>query len=183
MSFNRNYFNMKKKQIMPILLFSILSVLLIWPHIAKSQDYRFHSLFIYNFTKYIEWPENKKSGDFVIGVLGKSDITENLVRMAEMKTVGEQKIQVSVVNDIAAISDCHILFLPQSESNKLDDVLDQANKGSVLVVSERNGLGKRGSAINFIIESGKWRFELNLSAFEKSNLKVSGELVKLGKVI
>jgi hypothetical protein len=172
------------KRTPPFTVFAVfLTAFFCGSHIAHSQDYKFHSLFIYNFTKYIEWPDNKKSGDFVIGVLGKSELTENLEKMAEMKSVGEQKIQVSVVNDIAAIANCHIIFLPQNESNKLDDVLKLANQGSVLVISERSGLGKRGSAINFFVESGKWRFELNLAAFEKSNLKVSGELVKLGKVI
>jgi hypothetical protein len=172
-----------KKTTLFIGLVILIGSVLFGSYFANSQDYKFHSLFIYNFTKYVEWPESKKSGDFVIGVLGKSDITESLKQMAESKTVGDQKISVNVINDLSAVNKCHILFLPQNESNKLDDVMAQAALGSVLVVTERPGLAKRGSAINFIIENGRWRFELNLAAFEKTNLKVAGELVKLGKVI
>lgn len=150
---------------------------------ATAQDYKFHSLFIYNFTKYIEWPESYKSGDFVIGVLGKSDITTNLMKMAEVKTVGTQKIQVQVLNDIASMPKCHMLFIPSNQSSRLEEALAAIENKPTLVISERPGLGKKGSGINFILEEGKWRFELNRAAIEQSSLKVSGELVKLGKLI
>lgn len=163
----------------------LASVIILWGAInpVKAQDYKFHSLFIYNFTKYIEWPESYKSGDFVIGVLGKSDIIENLQKMAEIKTVGSQKIQVQLVEDVSAAPKCHMFFIPQGQSGKLEDALAAFGGKPTLLISERAGLGKKGSGINFILEQGKWRFELNKSAIESSSLKVSGELVKLGKLI
>jgi len=165
--------------------FFLASVLFLFGVInpAKSQDYKFHSLFIYNFTKYIEWPESYKSGDFVIGVLGKSDIIESLQKMAEIKTVGAQKIQVEVVNDVSAAPKCHMLFIPQGQSGKLEEVLAAFSGKPTLIISERPGLGKKGSGINFVLEEGKWRFELNKTAIESSSLKVSSELMKLGKLI
>lgn len=148
-----------------------------------SQDYKFHSIFIYNFTKYIEWPDNYKEGNFVIGVLGKSSVLENLNAMAAVKTVGSQKIEVKEYGSVAEIDKCHILFIPQNESGSLDQALSKFESASTLVITERPGLGKKGSGINFVIEGGKWRFELNAGAIEKAKLKVSGELTKLAKVI
>ncbi|MBK7311840.1 MAG: YfiR family protein [Sphingobacteriaceae bacterium] len=31
------------------------------------------AVFIYNFTKYFEWPNNKKTGNFIIYIVGKND--------------------------------------------------------------------------------------------------------------
>ena len=45
---------------------------------AKAQDEKFKALFMYNFTKYIEWPQSKQTGDFVIGVVGGSPIIDEL---------------------------------------------------------------------------------------------------------
>ena len=150
---------------------------------AKAQDYKFHSVFIYNFTKYIQWPSAYQNGDFVIGVLGKSEITENLQKMAEIKTVGSQKIAVSQFNNVPEISKCHILFIPSSNSNELENVLAKIGNQPTLIITERPGLGKKGSGINFVLQSGKWKFELNKSAIESSELKVSGELAKLAILI
>ena len=62
---------------------------------AKAQDEKFKALFMYNFTKYIEWPQTKQSGDFVIGVMGNSAIVSELNAIASKKTVGAQNIKVN----------------------------------------------------------------------------------------
>src|SRR4028119_2478204 len=64
-------------------------------------DYKYHSVFIYNFIKYIQWPSSAQSGDFVIGVLGSSGIIPELEKMASTKTVGSQKIVVRRFNSVS----------------------------------------------------------------------------------
>jgi hypothetical protein len=146
---------------------------------AKAQDYKFHSVFMYNFTKYIQWPANYQTGDFIIGVLGDSPIIEQLTKMAESKTVGNQKFNIVKFANPESIEKCHMLFIPGNKSNDLDKVLSQTEGLSTLIITEKPGLGKKGSAINFIIVDGKWKFELNKASTDKSKLKVSGELARL----
>jgi hypothetical protein len=64
-------------------------------------------------------------------------------------------------------------------SAMLPDVLKKMKGKSTLIVTEKLGLAKQGSAINFIIENNKQRFELNKSNIEKYNLKVSSTLEAL----
>src|SRR5206468_262493 len=56
---------------------------------------RLKSVFIYNFTRYIDWPADYKSGNFVINMFGSNTamLTE-LNNMAKTKTVGAQKIEI-----------------------------------------------------------------------------------------
>lgn len=162
---------------------TFLLLLILMGQLSFAQDYKFHSVFIYNFTKYIQWPSSYQSGDFIIGVMGKSDITTNLQKMAEVKTVGSQKIVVKNYNTAAEVGKCHILFIPSQGSGDLENIIAQVGNNPTLVITERPGLGKKGSGINFILQSGKWKFELNRGALEASNLKVSGELAKLAIVI
>ncbi len=150
---------------------------------ANSQDYKFHSIFMYNFTKYIEWPDSYKNGDFVIGVLGDSPIVEHLKNMAQVKSVGSQKFTIKVFSNASDISQCHILFIPENNSGKLKDVRSKLKGASTLLITEQDGLATKGSAINFIIKEGKWKFELNKAAAESANLKISSELSRLAILV
>ncbi|MES2732727.1 MAG: YfiR family protein [Bacteroidota bacterium] len=146
---------------------------------AKAQDYKFHSLFVYNFTKYIQWPESAQSGDFVIGVFGNSAITSELEKLVANKTVGAQKIVVRKVHSIAEADKLQILFIPQNKSKEFDAIQQSLKGKPVLLVTEKDGFGKKGSGINFVILDGKMRFELNLAATQMAGLKVSSQLSSL----
>lgn len=146
---------------------------------AQAQDYRFHSVFIYNFTKYIQWPESYQSGDFVISVLGDSPIIQELEKMASTKTAGSQKFSIKKIDNVADLGKGQILFIPNSKSKNLEEVLAKLGGQSTLIITEKPGLGQKGSGINFILVDGKWKFELNKASTEKANLKVSSELTRL----
>ncbi|HZG00846.1 MAG TPA: YfiR family protein, partial [Chitinophagales bacterium] len=67
---------------------------------AKAQgptDYSVHANIVYRFTKYIDWTPAKKTGDFVIGVVGESPLIDKLKQITSNKKVGEQKIVVKAV--------------------------------------------------------------------------------------
>jgi hypothetical protein len=146
---------------------------------AQTADYRFHSVFIYNFTKYIQWPAEHQSGDFIIGVLGSSAISAELEKMAANKTVGAQKIVVKKFKSITEAADCHILFLPSTGNYNFDDVRNKFKGKPTLIITEKSGLAQKGSGINFIMQDNKWKFELNEAATQSAGLKVSRELSKL----
>ena len=149
------------------------------PIISLSQDYKFHSVFIYNFTKYVEWPADYKTGDFVIGVLGKSQLNDYLEAMAKTKTVGSQPLKIKKYNSPSTIDKCHMLFIPVEQSDNLSSVMTSLEGKPTLVITEKDGLGTKGSGINFVQVNGRWKFELNEAAVLAQNLKVSGELKRL----
>lgn len=164
------------------IIFGIL-VLTVIPFMAKSQDYRIHSVFIYNFTKYIQWPSSEQNGDFIIGVLGNSPIVASLEKLASERKIGTRSMVVKKFSSVAEMTKCHMLFIPERSSDDLEAALAKIGRQSTLVMTERNGLGAKGSCINFITVDGRQKFELNKSATEKAQLKVSTELTSLAIVI
>lgn len=150
---------------------------------SQAQGYKLHSLFIFSFTRYVQWPDDYNSGDFEIVVLGDSPIVDELKAMAQAKKVGDRSIKITRVNAPSDIPKCHILFVALSKSPQLQDVLTKVGNKPVLVVSEEAGLGAKGSTINFIEKDGKLAFELNQSALSRQNLKVSNELSRLAILI
>jgi len=171
-----NYHRMKKV-VCSILMMSVCSL-------ALAQNYKLHPLFIYSFSRYIEWPEAYTQGNFEIVVLGESPITEELLTMAKMKKIGERPIVVTRINTLSEIKKCNVLFVPAAESKKqMKEILQKVGTQSILVITESAGMAQQGSCINFIIKEGKLAFELNQSALANQNLKATSELTRLAIII
>ncbi len=170
-----NYWLMKK---------ALLSIVLVLVCIlASAQNYKQHPLFIYSFTRYVQWPEAYNQGDFEILVMGDSPILEELKTLAQHKKVGDRTIKVTKINGVAEIRKCNMLFVPADKSDKFNEVLQKIDTQSVLIITEQSGLGARGNCINFITKEGKLAFELNQSALTKRNLKASNEITRLATMI
>ena len=167
---------MKKSHLLALLL--VLSLL---P--AFAQNYRMHSVFIYSFTRYVQWPAAYNQGDFEILVLGDSPILEELKAMAQAKKVGDRPIRVTKIASTAEIRKCNMLFVPVEKSDQIVDVVNRVNTQSILIVTEEKGLAAKGSDINFIVKDGKLAFELNQASVNKQGLKVSNELTRLAILI
>ncbi len=168
---------MKKKHLFLFITFILLT------QVLQAQKYNYYQIFMYNFTRYIQWPPEELSEDFVIGILGNSEIVKELQDMARIKKVNSHNINIKVYNSVEEIGQCQMLFVPEDKSKFIEDVLAKLGNQSTLLITEKPGLGVEGSGINFIVRDGKLRFELNKSATDRANLKVSGELSKLAILI
>ena len=148
-----------------------------------AQNYKMHTVFIFSFTRYVQWPDAYNAGDFEILVLGDAPILPELRAMADAKKVGDRNIKVTKINTPAEIRRCNILFVPASKSDQLTEVLDKVMTQSILVVTEEPGMAGKGSNVNFITRDGKLAFELNQAATSRQNLKISNELSRLAILI
>lgn len=155
-----------------------MNVLLLAVMWANAQNYQLHSVFMYSFTRYIQWPAEVSEGDFEISVLGDSPILQELKTLAEKKKVGERAIRVTQANSLVQVKKCHILFVPESKSGQLGEILGKLGNSPTLVVTEQPGLGAKGSGINFIQKDGKLAFELNTGTLTKQKLKTAAELTR-----
>jgi hypothetical protein len=151
--------------------------------IAQEKNYRFHKVFFYSFTKYIEWPEDKKKGDFVIAVMGNSEIIPLLEEMAEIKKVGDRDIKIVQLANVKSSDFYHILFIPSEQNSRFPEIKNTLNNQACLLVTESSGMARNGAMINFKDVDGKLRFEVNTKTLEDSGLKMSQELTRFGEEI
>lgn len=163
-------------------LFSLLFSLILFGSCAsiKAQDERFKAIFIYNFTKYINWPANQ--GDFIINVLGNDRIIAEMSEIATKKMVGTSKIDIVKILSPSEIKHCQIVFISSSKMDMLSEVIQIARTKNILVITEKVNACKGGSCINFLSRDGKLTFEISKSNFETCGLQVSIDLLKLGTI-
>lgn len=148
-----------------------------------SQNEKFKALFMYNFTKYIEWPSSQRSGDFIIGVLGSSILSDELKTIAGKQKVGSQNIVVKVFNTVENIENCHIIYIPPSKSSQLSSVLSKISGKNTLVITDKDGLANQGAGINYVLDGDKLKYEVSKNNIEKKGLIVSSSLLALGIVV
>ena len=148
-----------------------------------SQGEKLKTVFIYNFTKYIKWPEEFKNDQFEIGVVGDSKITDELEELAKVKKVGKQSIRVKKISSINEGTNYHILIISEGASDQLDEIRKKLQNQPTLIIAEKEGLAKKGAGVNFLQENGRLLFEINSLNIESRSLKVSSQLLSLGKQV
>jgi len=152
-----------------------------YPLLQQKEDTqaKIKAAYIYNFTKYFEWINNKE-GNFTITILGEnSGLVSELSNMAKTKMVGSQKIEIKNHQLITEIEKSNILFITPDKSPLLADALVKFKGKGVLIITDKQGLAKIGATINFIIEENRQKFELNKAAAAKAGLNVGSSIEKL----
>lgn len=163
--------------------FLLLIICLSLGGITKAQDEKFKALFMYNFTKYIEYPTSKQTGNFVIAVVGDSPIIGELQTIAERKTVGQQKIEVKRVAATDDLTKCHIVFVPEPKSAEAANIASKIAGKGVVLITDKPGLAKTISGINYISTAGKQSFEINPTHLKTQGVNVASSLLTLGKAV
>ncbi|MBC7923668.1 MAG: YfiR family protein [Ferruginibacter sp.] len=161
-----------------------------WSQYAPAQprpeetENKVHTIFIYNFTKYINWPEEYNKGDFVIGVLGETDLLGELQKMAKEKSVSNRKMVIKRYHNLDEVDQrCHILFISTPSSGQLSSVLRKTKGRPTLVITQKDNLGRAGSPINFVSVNGRYKFEINLNVLEQYGLKCAQQLKTIAIMI
>jgi hypothetical protein len=170
---------MKKIFLLRLSLYLPLVLLVNLP--AKSQDEKLKAIFVYNFTKYVNWPQ--RSGNFVITVIGKSPISAEIISIASKKTVGSSTIEVKVVNSPEEVTESQIVYIPASKNNALAVIKEKSPERHFLIITEKPEACKAGSCINFVNRDGRLSFEISKINLEIYGLGVSSDLLKLGTVV
>lgn len=153
---------------------------------VSAQDRPVHevySMMMYNFTKYVQWPDHNAGGEFVIGVIGNADVFNTLNGWYGGKPKGSKTYVIKRFASAADVTDCHVIYIDKSKSGEFEAVNNKVKGKGTLLITDKNGLGEKGSGINFKTVDNKLKFELNQKVVESSNLKVSGALASMAILI
>ena len=151
-----------------------------------SHEYPLKAVFLFNFAQFTDWPTNafdKPDSPLVIGVLGDDPFGAVLDDAVRDEIVNGRKFVVERYHRVEDIKACHILFISQSETKRLDKIVAALKGKPVLTVSEIDNSAQRGVRVQFITENNKIRFKINTDSLEEANLTMSSKLLRLAEII
>jgi hypothetical protein len=171
---------MKKLIVLVLFLMSVGFVKAQTPELDK-----YKSLFTLNFIRYINWPEEAKQGDFVIGVLKNSDLAEEITNKTIDKKFGYQRIVVKTFSNIDDVTDCQILYVSSNfnYSKYAGALATKLQNKSSLVITEDKGAIQEGSMINFVVRDNKLKFEISSDNASNYGLGFSNTLISMSNAI
>ncbi|MBI1764110.1 MAG: YfiR family protein [Acidobacteria bacterium] len=149
-----------------------------------ASEYQVKAAFLFNFAKFVEWPAetfNDASAPFVIGLLGDDPFGNTLDQAINGKAINGHPLLIKRLKRGQNLRGCHILFISSSERGRWAQIFESLRGASVLTIGEAEQFTEQGGLINFVIEGGKVRFEINAEPAEQCHLKISSRLQILAK--
>ncbi len=147
---------------------------------TKGQTATFKALFLFNFTKNIDWPAEANGNELVITVLGDDEVSAELEKIANVKKAGNKSIKIVQARSVKEVGDSHIVFLGSAKSALMQTLAFEQKEKAVLLVADNDGLCKKGAAISFVTVGGKLRYEICRRNIEEHQLKVTQKVISLG---
>jgi hypothetical protein len=142
-----------------------------------SLEYRVKAAYLYNFVKFVEWPAASASGPLTICVTGRNPFGSALAETVQGESLGNRPLAVRSVAQPDA--NCQVAFIP--EGTAAAPALRAARGIPVLTVGETPSFLSQGGIINFVVEEGKVRFDINQEAAMRADLKISSRLLRLAR--
>ena len=149
---------------------------------AAPSEHQLKAAFLYNFVKFVEWPKGayaSATSPIVIGILGENVFGDELKKAINNKVVNQHPLQFKQFDSVAAVTNCHVLFISASERKNFPRILEALRGKSILTVSESDRFIPEGGMINFVLVDRKVRFQINNAAAKKARLMISSDLLSL----
>jgi hypothetical protein len=176
----------------PRLLRRLILPLVVWALCAPpvqgqsaAEENKVKAAFLYNFMKFVEWPARafpEPKSPLVIGVVGKGPMFELLEEIARNQTVQGRPIIVKTFTSLDGIQSSHVLYIPGAGKRRWRDALERLQSHPVLTVGEED-FARNGGSISFIKVENKIRFEINVDAARRADLKIQSGLLSLARIV
>ena len=170
--------------VMPVLLLS--GALQSPAEAAAPTEYQLKAVFLFNFAQFVDWPQEsfpEAQMPLVIGVLGEDPFGTYLDEIVSGETVNNRRLEIQRYRRVDEMKTCHILFISQSESKRLEQIVADLKGRSVLTVSDSVGFTRYGGMIRFVTERNKLRLRINLEAATAANLTISSKLLRPAEIV
>jgi hypothetical protein len=143
---------------------------------AVSLEYQLKAGYLFNFVKFVEWPA-EDAGPLTICVAGRNPFGDVLADIVSDESVDGRRLSTRVIH--TPEPGCHVVFVPEDVATT--PYLRAARGSPTLTVGETPGFIARGGIVNFVLEEGKVRFEMNAEAADRAQLRISSHLLRLAR--
>jgi hypothetical protein len=151
-----------------------------------AQEYQVKAVFLYRFASFVRWPNSvfaNRYTPFRICILGDDPFREEIDITVENESIKGRRIEIQRLSNLAIVNSCQILFISQSQASYLSSILTYLQKKPILTVSDIDTFVEQGGMIQFFKVGRRVRFYIAPDTVKKTGLQVSGNLLRIAKVV
>jgi hypothetical protein len=152
--------------------------------VEADAEARLKAGFVYNFTKYAEWPaEVGPAGIGTLNVCVPPDTDLARSPLAALQGQTSQGVSIAVLARTKALENgrCHVLWIPRGEESAIPELLRLSARSKALTVGDIPGFLDAGGVIELVKVDDRIRFDVNLAAARRAGLRFSSHLLKLAR--
>ena len=153
---------------------------------GEFKVYEVKAAYLYNFTKFTDWPAaafSASNAPLVIGIVGEDPFGKTIDAVMNGEVVHGHPLVVKRLGAGDDFQGCHILFFSQSEKKRLPDLLNRIKGRSVLSIGEVSGFAEQGGMVNLIVANKTVKMEINQGVATQAGLQISAKLLKLAHLV
>lgn len=160
-----------------------LAALVPAPALADNSAPAIKAAFVYNFAKFVEWPEGtfpdpRSPLDLCVSGPG---LAGHLQRLEGREAQGHP-IRVRNLGLHDSPSDCHILLLETGPGERAQ-MLQAVGGKAVLTIADSGDFPREGGMIGLFVAANRVQFAVNLGAAQGAGLKLSSRMLQLAQSV
>lgn len=152
---------------------------------ADTGEYEVKAAFIYNFAKFVEWPETDAGADAAMPlcILG-DDPFGPVLDTLNGRTIQGRSMNVVRTRNLTDLSRCSIVFVSSSERRRIDEIMQHLSGISgLLTISDIGGFAEHGGMIELRLADDRVRFLVNLDSAGRAELSISSRILRLAQSV
>jgi hypothetical protein len=140
--------------------------------------------FVYNFTKFTEWPANAlpPASQLVVCVVGDDILARALAQITKGRPIDGHEMVVHALTGDSPATLCHVLYMSSLSARRMAQTLVALKGTPVLTLSDSNGFAQSGGVVELFVDGGNMRFAVNVEIVQQSQLHISSRLLSLAKI-
>lgn len=154
--------------------------------IQSARAMEIKAAFLVKFSSYVKWPEGTFSGaddPLIVGIFGRDPFGSAVDKFVRSFKANGRNVEVRRFKDLASLHRVHILYIPSSEIERMDEITAALSGRSVLLVGNSPGFLEQSGSINFVMVGIKIRFNICRKNYEKVGLEISSKLLAVAHEI
>jgi hypothetical protein len=137
--------------------------------------------FVYNFSKYITWPDTAlTTEDFTFCIAGSVSLIDKFNMLAD-KMTQQKTIRVVPVQTDNTLQDCHVFYVASDYYVNARELLASSDNQPMLTVGDSTGFAAAGGVVELMEVDNKITFRINNAAAAARNLNISSQLLRLAR--
>lgn len=147
---------------------------------APLAEHQIKALYLFNFTKYVEWPvpaTGTNTAPFIIGISEAAEVKSDLLEITRGKLILGREIVVRTIRTAQDVQVCQLVFIGTADKRRIAELLQRAQDAAVLTVGDAEGFLALGGMVNFVRQEDKLRLEIGLDTVQRARLVMSAKLL------
>jgi hypothetical protein len=150
---------------------------------TDSSEAAVKAAFLYNFTKFVEWPDSafpQPAAPFLVCAFADTAFRAELEGILRNEQVHGRSIAVAPAS-LEDARGCHIAYFAQSEAERQGRMLDALKRAPVLTVGEGRRFLEQGGVVAFLLENNRVRFSVSKANADQAGLSISSKLLRVAR--